>query len=68
MGLYIYIWRYLMLSGYRMTYVVILDGFSYDDVKRIAKDFDLTIEGVTQLYERSKSAREFEKGFDGLVR
>lgn len=68
MGLYIYIWRYLMLSGYRMTYVVILDGFSYDDVKRIAKDFDLTIEEVTQLYERSKSAREFEKGFVGLIR
>lgn len=68
MGLYIYIWRYLMLSGYRMTYVVILDGFSYDDVKRIAKDFDLTIEEVTQLYERSRSAREFEKGFVGLIR
>lgn len=57
-----------MLSGYRMTYVVILDGFSYDDVKRIAKDFYLTIEEVTQLYERSKSAREFEKGFVGLIR
>lgn len=51
-----------------MTYVVILDGFSYDDVNRIAKDFGLTIEEVAQLYERSKSAREFEKGFVGLIK
>lgn len=57
-----------MLKAYRMTYVVILDGFSYDDVNRIAKDFGLTIEEVAQLYERSKSAREFEKGFVGLIK
>ena len=51
----------------RMRYEVVLGGFSYDDVKRIAKDFDLTLDEVTQLYNRSASPEDFEKGFIGLI-
>lgn len=57
-----------MVKAYRMGYDVILGGFSYDDVKRIAKDFNLTVDEVTQLYKRSKTPTDFEKGFVGLLK
>ena len=56
-----------MVKAHRMRYEVVLGGFSYDDVKRIAKDFDLTLDEVTQLYNRSASPEDFEKGFIGLI-
>lgn len=56
-----------MVKAHRMSYDVVLGGFSYDDIKRIAKDFELTIEEVTNLYKKSKTATDFEKGFVRLV-
>ena len=49
-----------MVKAHRMSYDVVLGGFSYDDIKRIAKDFELTIEEVTNLYKKSKTATDFE--------
>lgn len=56
-----------MIKAHRMRYDVVLGGFRYDDIKRIAKDFELTIEEVTNLYKKSKTATDFEKGFVRLV-
>lgn len=57
-----------MLKSYRMSYTVVLDGFSYDDVSKIAKDYGLSVSQVVNLYNQSVSAQIFEAKFAKVVR
>lgn len=43
-----------------MGYVVVLDGFSYDDLIKISKDFDIPMTALLDIYLGSKTAKEFE--------
>lgn len=49
-----------MIRSYPMGYVVVLDGFSYDDLIKISKDFDIPMTALLDIYLGSKTAKEFE--------
>ena len=49
-----------IIRSYPMGYVVVLDGFSYDDLIKISKDFDIPMTALLDIYSDSKTAKEFE--------
>ena len=49
-----------IIRSYLMGYVVVLDGFSYDDLVKISKDFDIPMTALLDIYLGSKTAKEFE--------
>ena len=49
-----------IIRSYPMGYVVVLDGFSYDDLIKVSKDFDIPMTALLDIYLGSKTAKEFE--------
>lgn len=46
--------------GNRIPFTVVLDGFSYDDLSKIAKDFECKVSDLEVLYKRNRREDRFQ--------